>query len=110
MSAFESLFAKDILLDDDAFQTASGGLKDLSQDLEALRRDIEGLLTDLATGFGTPAGRKFIRSCKGNLLQPMTDLAAVILHVSDNLGQAKNMYQSIFDEFADLNNSINSQF
>lgn len=110
MSAFDSLLAKDILLDEAAFQTASGKLKVLSENLETLRRDIEDMLTELATGFATPAGRKFIRSCKGNLLQPMTDLSAVILHVSDNLDQARNMYQSVFDEFADLNNMINSGF
>lgn len=110
MNSFDVLFAKDILLDDDAFQTASGQLKKLSQDLEDLRKDIDSRLTELAAGFATPAGRKFIHSCRGNLLQPMTDLAAVITHVSDNLVQAKDAYQPVFDEFAEMNNAINNQF
>ncbi len=110
MSALDSLFAKDVLLDEDAFESASRHFIGLSRDLNSLESDITRLLDELYTGFDTPAGRKFINSCRGNLLQPMRDLSAVINHISDNLIQARSKYKSVFDEFKKLNSIINDDY
>ena len=102
------MFTKDILLDQDKFKTAADQFEILSKDMSDLRSDIDRLLDELATGFDTPAGRKFISSCKSNLLQPMDDQADVILHVSENLRQVRMKYESVFTEFTELNNAIKS--
>jgi len=101
-----TIFTKDILLDQEQFKIASNQLTTLSNEMSNLRRDIDALLNDLSVGFDTPAGRKFITTCKNGLLQPMDDLAIVILHVSQNLDLARSQYESVFTEFKALNNSI----
>ncbi len=100
------MFTKDILLDEDRFQTASDQLSGLSTDIKNLRKDINSLLGELEKGFDTPAGKKFINTCKDGLLRPMDDQAAVVKHVSDNLTMARNKYESVFTEYMQLNNLI----
>ena len=102
----EPAFTKDILLDDDKFVAASEQLVTLSTDIEQLKKDISELLTELEVGFDTPAGKKFISSCKNGLLKPMDDQAAVVKHVSENLTMARNKYESVFTEYMQLNNLI----
>lgn len=106
MSSLDLLFSQDVLLDQDHFQKASAELTALSGEMDTLRQDIDGLLKELEMGFATPAGRKFILSCKENLLQPMKDQADVIQHVADNLTQAQGKYEAVFEEFEALNRSI----
>lgn len=108
MSTVAVSFTKDILLDQDQFQSAANRFEQLSEDMTSLRQDIDKLLEELEKGFDTPAGRKFISSCKTSLLQPMDDMTAVIQHVSDNLSQARLKYESVFTEFQFVNNAINS--
>lgn len=109
LGSVEVMFAKDILLDDEKFKKASEQFAALADDMSKLRQDIDNLLKELESGFDTPAGRKFIKSCKSGLLQPMDDQAAVIKHVSDNLVQARAKYESVFIEFEALNNAIKNQ-
>lgn len=99
-------FTKDILLDEEKFSTASQQLATLATDIKQLKKDISDLLSELERGFDTPAGKKFISSCKNGLLKPMDDQAAVVKHVSDNLTMARNKYESVFAEYMQLNNSI----
>lgn len=103
-----SLFSKDILLDEEAFQKASTDYADLAQKMEELQTEISNLLDELEKGFDTPAGRKFIKSCRNGLLEPMRKQSIVISHVSTNLSQAQRQYQSVFKEYKALNNTINN--
>lgn len=103
-----SLFLKDILLDEEAFQKASTDYADLAQKMEELQTEISNLLDELEKGFDTPAGRKFIKSCRSGLLELMRKQSIVINHVSTNLSQAKRKYQSVFNEYKALNNTINN--
>lgn len=100
-------FTQNILLDDEKFESAVNQFSALSEDMKKLRNDISKLLKELENGFDTPAGRKFVRSCRKGLLKPMDDQAAVIKHVSDNLNMARNRYESVFTEYRALNNMIN---
>lgn len=106
MTNLSAMFTKDILLDDDKFSNASERFSTLASDIENLRKDISSLLEELEKGFDTPAGKKFVNSCKNGLLQPMDDQAAVVKHVSDNLTMARSKYESVFTEYMQLNNSI----
>ncbi len=99
-------FKKDIVLDDLEFQRAVKRFDDLSNRINTLQEKVSKSLEDLRSGFDTPAGHKFFDVCGTKLLDPMKDQARVIKHVSDNLKDAKNSYQSVFDEFIELNNSI----
>lgn len=101
-----SLFSKDILLDDDAFEKAAKDFIQLSKDMNSLKKDINRLLTELKQGFDTPAGKKFMESCESGLLKALEDQANVIEHVSNNLQGAKQSYQSVFAEYEKLNRMI----
>ena len=66
------------------------------------------MLETLKTGFDTPAGRTFIKSCEGNLLEPIDRQKVVIDHISETLKEAKGEYTTIFKEYDSLNASIKS--
>lgn len=102
------MFGQDIIIDEEAFMQASTDLEALNGRLAALRADIENMLTQLEKGFDTPAGAKFNNSCRNILIKPLEDQKLVLDHVSDNLKTAKTQYQSVFDAYRDLNNSISS--
>ncbi len=108
MSLLSSSKEKDILLDQEAFQQAITKFGDLSIQVQDLRKEIEEMLSTLQKGFDTPAGRKFIQSCQGNLLEPLDRQKAVIDHISETLGQANTAYESVFSEYEQLNGTIQS--
>lgn len=100
--------SKDIVLDEAAFEKASGEYKDIAVELQNLRNDIEAALDRLKNGFNTPAGAKFISTCQGSLLKPLEQQKKVIEHVSENLETAKDKYSSVFREYESLNTTIKS--
>lgn len=108
MAGLDMIFSQDILLDSEKFSKASKQFSELSSDMKSLRKDISDLIDELAQGFDTPAGHKFVNSCKNGLLQPMDDQAAIIQHVSENLKMAETSYESVFSEFRELNALIKS--
>ncbi len=99
-------FDKDITIDEEAFIKASTDLATLSGDLTKLRNKITDLLSTLSKGFDTPCGAKFYNSCEANLLRPLNDQQLVLNHVSQVLSTSKSKYQSIFDEYRNINSSI----
>ena len=103
-----SLLNYNILLDEEAFAKASDDLEALSNDLENLSSKIETFLSLLKTGYDTSAGIKFCNVCETNLLKPMNEQRLVLNHISKTLSSAKTQYQSVFDAYRDLNNSISS--
>jgi len=100
--------AKDIVLDEAAFEKAASDYSALAGRMNELKNDIEGMLENLRKGFDTPAGRKFDKACRNNLLQPIDRQMRVILHIQENLTLSKTEYQKVFDEYRQLNANINS--
>lgn len=96
-------FSKNILLDEDAFEKAVKEFSELSKSMKTFEKEIQSLLAKLKEGFNTPAGAKFTTACENGLLKALEDQANVIGHVSENLGNAKHSYQSVFQEYAQLN-------
>lgn len=108
MGSLDTVFRYDIVLDQEAFNKAISDFSTLSTRLEKLRADIEDILETLETGFDTPAGRKFINSCKSNLIKPMNDQKLVIDHIFEALTESQKAYESVFSEYQDLNSTIKS--
>ena len=104
----DAAIKRDILLDEEAFTTAASEFEQLAGKIESLRREIEEMLNGLKTGFDTPAGRKFVQSCESTLLDPLEKQRIVVEHISQNLGTAKSMYQSVFDEYREVAQLMNS--
>lgn len=101
------MFNKDILLNDEAFDKAVEDFKALSVSLQELRGKVESMMKTLETGFNTPAGRKFIRSCQDNLFQPLDDQKLVLEHICESLESVKDTYAPVFTEYDELTKSIN---
>lgn len=102
----KSLFDKDIYLNDEAFNEAATQLETLAEKMSSLRSDIESLLSELKTGWESPAGEKFFLACGNTLIQPLIDQVNVINHVSSNLKTAKNSYETVFNDYRQLNEAI----
>jgi DNA-binding ferritin-like protein len=96
-----------IILDEAAFNKARSEFASLSNDLAKLRADIEAALNALKSGFDTPAGDVFFKSCTQNLLTPLDREKAVIDHISQTLQEVTKDYSPIFSEYQDLVNTIN---
>lgn len=108
LSSFGEIIGQEILLDEDAFVEASRRMAALVVEMNNLRNQVSGLLDELRRGFQTPAGAKFFQACGSNLLQPLDDQKRVIDHVSENLRNARQSYESVFQEFRALNDQIES--
>lgn len=101
------IFAQDIVLDEEAFNTAVTEFAELSGKLQKLRNDIEDMLNTLKDGFDTPAGRKFLNACESNLFMPLDDQKLVLDHISSTLASSRQAYQSVFREYESLQAAIN---
>lgn len=101
-----ALFGTDIVIDEEAFQTAVNDMKSLEQKLQNLRNETEDMINTLKTGWDTPAGRKFVQSCESNLYKPLDDQKLVLQHISETLADSKKAYESVFTEYEALQNTI----
>ncbi|MBE6717551.1 MAG: hypothetical protein E7573_11610 [Ruminococcaceae bacterium] len=108
MNIIDVVFGKDIILDEEAFDKAVSDFDGLSQKLQNLRNEIEEMMAGLKEGFDTPAGRKFIKACETNLYKPMDDQKLVLDHIASSLKQSKQKYESVFDSYEKLTNTINN--
>lgn len=102
-----SVFGEDIVLDEEAFETAIQDFAALSTKLLKLRGDLTDMMDGLREGFNTPAGVKFINACETNLFQPLDDQKLVIDHIASTLQQSKQAYESVFQAYEDLQEAIN---
>ena len=98
---------RDIILDEEAFETAIKDFENLEKQLQKLRTDIEDMLKDLQAGFDTPAGVKFINACETNIFQPLDDQKLVLEHISKTLSESKQTYNSVFQKYEALQQMIN---
>ena len=99
-------FGMDIVIDEEAFQTAVNDMKNLEQKLQNLRNETEDMINTLKKGWDTPAGRKFVQSCESNLYKPLDDQKLVLQHISETLAESKQAYSSVFTEYETLQNTI----
>lgn len=100
------MFTQNIVIDEEAFQTASVRMDRLISDIISLRSDIEDMLEDLATGFDSEAGRKFLAAVRGHLLTPLEQQQQTIEFTAGVLRQVISTYEPSFTKFQALNNSI----
>ena len=100
------MFNKDIVLDQEAISNAVSDFAALGQRLAGLRKEIEAMLSLVEKGFNTPAGKKFVQSCRTNLLAPMDDQKLVLEHISQTLRDCRDRYATVFDEYEQLNKKI----
>ena len=106
MNFVEAVFNKDIVLDEEAFDKAMTDFEALSDKLQSLRDEIDRTLETLQTGFDTPAGRKFVTSCRNNLIKPLEDQKDVLKHISDTLQRSRQEYSTVFREYEALQTTI----
>ncbi len=102
------IIGQDVYLDEEAFTTAAAQMAALADEFRGLRDRINRSLAELRTGFQTPAGEKFFKACGSDLLQPLDDQIRVIDHVSQNLETAQQSYQSVFQEYRELQTRIHN--
>ena len=100
--------SQDIILDEDAFNTASADMEALKIRTENLQTKLEGMYESLKTALVTPAGEAVDLAAKKVLIQPIKDLSAVIQHVSETLNEiiGSGYYKDVFTEFEELNDSL----
>lgn len=100
--------SQDIILDEDAFNTASADMEALKIRTENLQTKLEGMYESLKTALVTPAGEAVDLAAKKVLIQPIKDLSAVIKHVSETLNEiiGSGYYKDVFIEFEELNDSL----
>lgn len=98
----------DIVLDSEAFHTASADMKELKIRTENLREKLDTLYQELATALNTPAGKELDLTAEKVLLQPIDDMLLVIDHISATLEEiiGTGYYKDIFIKFEELNESI----
>lgn len=108
MAAMDTVFAQDIVLDEEAFDKAIEDFAALGNQLAQLRSEIEDMLDGLKSGFDTPAGVKFINSCECNLFGPLDAQKLVLDHISSTLMESKQEYSSVFAEYENLKAAINN--
>lgn|GEM_PF-1043608 len=96
----------DIIIDEEAFDKATEELEGIVEDLRALKTDVYEMLQTLKAGFDTPAGRKFYNACFYHIVSPIVAQMMVIEQIVGNLKTAKNGYQSVFEEYKSLIDSM----
>ena len=99
---------KDIVLDKEAFDKARSDFENLADRVNSLHKDITAALAELAEGFQTRAGDRFMAACRENLLKQMEKQAQVVKHLADTLNSVNSSYASVFSEYEQLNTTLSS--
>ncbi len=95
----------DIVLDENAFSTASQDMATLKRDAANLKTKLEKMYEDVSNALDTTAGKEIQVSSKDVLLQPIEDMSIVIQHISDTLNTiiGSGYYKDIFVQYEELN-------
>lgn len=101
--------SQDIVLDEDAFHTASEAMAALQTRTEALKEKLKKMYEDLTKALDTPAGKQVEFTAGEVLIEPIDKLLLVIKHISATLTDiiGTGYYKDVFDKFEELNQSIN---
>ncbi len=102
-----NVFKQNVVIEEEAFSQAAAEFEELAAKIDSLLNEINEMMDDLKTGFDTPAGHKFIQACGNTLVDPLEKQKIVVTHISENLNKARTMYQSVFDEYREVVNSMN---
>lgn len=99
---------EDIVLDSEAFHTASDDMKALKTRTENLRKRLEQMYQEFSTALDTPAGRQVQITAEAVLLKPIDDMLLVIDHISSTLTEiiGTGRYKDVFIKFEELNSNI----
>ncbi len=100
---------QDIKLDSEAFNTAAADMAALKTRAETLKEKLQKMYTDITTALDTPAGHEIEITAEDVLIQPIDDLILVIDQMSRTLDEiiSTQYYQSVFDKYDELVESIN---
>jgi hypothetical protein len=100
-----AFLSQDIVLDDNAFATASSGMNTLKSDAEKLKQKLESMYKDVSEAMDTSSGDALELTAKNVLLQPIEDMSVVIQHISTTLETIKGTgyYKDIFVKYEELN-------
>lgn len=95
----------DIVLDENAFTTASHEMATLKRDAANLKSKLEKMYENVSTALDTTAGEEIKVTSKDVLLQPIEDMSAVIQHISETLNTVigSGYYKDIFVKYEELN-------
>lgn len=95
----------DIVLDENAFTTASREMATLKRDAANLKSKLEKMYENVSTALDTTAGEEIKVTSKNVLLQPIEDMSAVIQHISETLNTVigSGYYKDIFVKYEELN-------
>lgn len=98
----------DIILDDQAFTTASSDMTELKNRAETLKTKLKQMYKDLTTAMDTLAGKAVSETAENVLIKPIDDMLIVIEHISSVLTEiiGKGHYKDVFIRFEELNSSI----
>ena len=100
--------AYDIVLCEEAFQTASDSMAELKTRTEALKTKLETMYHNVSTAMDTPAGKAVEITAKDVLIEPIDKMLIVIEHVSSTLSEirATGRYRDVFVKFEELNQNL----
>lgn len=98
----------DIVLDSNAFNTASSDMKALKSRTENLKKKLISMYHELTTALDTPAGKQVETTADKVLIKPIDDLLLVINHVSSTLADiiGTGYYKDVFIKYEELNSSL----
>lgn len=98
----------DIVLDSEAFQTASSEMAALKTRTDELKKKLQQMYKDLSTAMDTPAGEAVDLTSEKVLIKPIEDMLLVIDHISGTLTQivGTGYYKDVFVKFEELNSNI----
>lgn len=100
--------SQDIVLDSDAFKTASSDMELLRTRTENLKNKLQLMYHELTTALDTPAGKQVELTAEKVLIEPIHSLLLVIEHISSTLTDiiGTGYYKDVFIEFEKLNSSL----
>lgn len=101
------MFDQDIIIDQEKFNTAIEDYAALSVRLQKLTTTVNNMLSELESGFNTPAGATFLNACSAHLLTPLEQQQEILKHISDTLMEVRTVYQPVFTKYQELTDAIN---
>lgn len=99
---------QDILLDDNAFNTASADIIELKKRTEELKEKLHSMYENLSTALITPAGEQIELVAEKVIIKPIDNMILVIEHISKTLDEiiGTGYYHDVFIKYEQLNQNI----
>ena len=93
-----------LIINDAAIRAASGEMKDLKEENDALMNEIQEMYENVRNALNTPAGKEIKFYSEESVLTPLRRMSTIIGFVSDLLVKIcdTEFYGTIFTEYEDL--------